>query len=93
MINNYEILLKKEDLKQNGRYHRYIMYRLIDADGKVYHMNYARFIPTEIQLNISRKDKPSPELANMTKDFVITKELLNRPENPIIKKVSVTKKK
>ena len=83
----------KEDLKQNGRYHRYIMYRLIDADGKVYHMNYARFIPTEIQLNISGKDKPSPELANMTKDFVITKELLNRPENPIIKKVSVTKKK
>ena len=69
-----------EDLKQMGRYHKYIMHRLIDADGKVYHMNYARFIPTEIQLNIPQKNIPSPKLANLEKNFVLTKEIINRPE-------------
>ena len=61
------------------------MLRLIDTDGKVYHMNYARFIPTETQLNIAGKDTPVPKLANLTGDFRITKELLNRPEVFIIK--------
>ena len=79
----YDDGMKKviEDLKETGRYHRYIMQRMIDADGKVYHMNYARFIPTEIQLNIPNKNIPSPKLANLQEDFVLTKELLNQPEN------------
>ena len=79
----YDDGMKKviEDLKKTGRYHRYIMQRMIDADGKVYHMNYARFIPTEIQLNIPNKNIPSPKLANLQEDFVLTKELLNQPEN------------
>ncbi len=83
----YDESLKKvkEDLVQNERFHRYIMLRMIDADGKVYHMNYARFFPTEIQLNIPGKNLASPELANLDKEFVISKEMLNRPEFKIIK--------
>ena len=77
-----------EDLKRRGRHHRYIMHRLIDADGKVYHMNYARFIPTEIQLNIDNKTS-APKLANIQKDFVLTKEIVNRPEIHINKIVEV----
>lgn len=74
-----------QDLKDRGRYHRAIMQRLIDTDGKVYHMNYARFFPTEIQLNLEQKDIPSPKLANMQPDFVVTQEMINRPEIQIIK--------
>lgn len=67
-----------KDIEANGRYHRVLAKRLIDADGKVYHMDYARFFSTEIQLNI--KDKtPTPPLANL-RDFVIKKELINQPE-------------
>ena len=67
-----------EDLENNGRFHRVLAERLIDTDGKVYHMDYARFFPTEIQLNI--KDKtPTPPLANL-REFVIKKELINQPE-------------
>lgn len=82
----------KKELAQNGRYHKYIMHRLIDADGKVYHMNYARFFPTEIQLNLSQKDIPSPKLANLDESFIVTKELLNLPEVQIIQKVRTDKK-
>ena len=71
--------LMKEDLKQNGRYHKYIAHKLIDTDGRVYHMDYARFFPTEIQLNLKNKEK-TPELANLKKDFFITKEIINRKE-------------
>ena len=83
----YDKLMEKviSDLKEKGRYHKFLMLRLIDTDGKVYHMNYARFIPTETQLNIAGKDTPVPKLANLTGDFRITKELLNRPEVFIIK--------
>ena len=67
-----------KDLEENGRYHRVLAERLIDTDGKVYHMDYARFFPTEIQLNI--KDKtPTPPLANL-REFVVKKELINQPE-------------
>ena len=70
--------LMAEDLEENGRYHRVIAKRLIDTDGKVYHMDYARFFPTEIQLNI--KDKtPTPPLANL-RGFVVKREVINRPE-------------
>lgn len=68
-----------EDLQQNGRYHKYLAMKLIDTDGRVYHMDYARFFPTEIQLNI--KDKSAtPKLANLRKQFAITKDLINRKE-------------
>ena len=68
-----------EDLQTYGRYHRYIGMKLIDTDGRVYHMDYARFFPTEIQLNI--KDKSAtPKLANLRKQFAITKDLINRKE-------------
>lgn len=80
-----------EDIKQFGRYHRYVMQKLIDTDGKVYHMNYAAFIPTEIQLNIAQKDKKSPKLANLIENFVISKEILNRPEIHINKTITVKK--
>ena len=85
----YDATMKEviRNLKEDGRYHKYIMERLIDTDGKVYHMNYARFIPTEIQLNIPQKNIPSPKLANMQEDFVITKELINQPEVIIKKEV------
>ena len=67
-----------QDLKENGRDHKALAKRLIDTDGKVYHMDYARFFPTEIQLNIEDKS-PTPPLANL-RDFVVTKEIINRPE-------------
>lgn len=87
-LTEYDEPMKKviADLKENGRYHEILMHRLIDADGKVYHMNYARFIPTEIQLNIKQKDIPAPKLANLINDFSVTKELLNRSEILIMKK-------
>jgi len=67
-----------DSLKESARKPKTILMRLIDADGKVYHMDYARFIPTEIQLNISGKNKPTPTLANLVKNFVITRENLNK---------------
>ena len=67
-----------QSLEEDGRYHEPIVKRLIDTDGKVYHMDYARFFPTEIQLNIEDKS-PTPPLANL-RDFVVTKEIINRAE-------------
>ena len=81
--------LVKDDLKKLGRYHKFIAHRLIDTDGKVYHMNYARFFPTEIQLNIEEKNIPSPRLANLDKNFIIDKKLINNPENVRIETVSI----
>lgn len=74
-----------EDIQQRGRFHRYITHRLIDTDGKVYHMTYASFFPTEIQLNITGKDKPAPALANLYKDFLIERKLINSPEEKTVK--------
>ena len=54
------------------------MQRLIDADGKVYNMDYARFLKTEIQLNLDGKNTPAPRLANTVDDFVITKKNINK---------------
>ena len=67
-----------DDLKENGRHHKFVMHKLIDTDGKVYHMDYARFFPTEIQLNLENKDTPSPRLANIIDSFVIKKDLINK---------------
>ena len=67
-----------EDLKQLGRYHHILAHKLIDTDGKVYHMDYARFFPTEIQLNINDKSS-TPKLANL-QNFTITKALINQKE-------------
>ena len=72
-------IIMENDLKQNGRYHRYLAHKLIDTDGRVYHMDYARFFPTEIQLNLKNKSK-TPELANLVKDFILTKDIINRKE-------------
>ena len=69
-----------EDLQENGRYHECMALRLIDTDGRVYHMNYAKFIPTEIQLNLSNKDIKPPKLANLVENYTLTKEVLNRSE-------------
>ena len=80
-MQNHDVMVEPlyQDLAQNGRYHRYLAHRLIDTDGKVYHMNYAMFFPTEIQLNI--KDKtPTPKLANLKENYLITKEMINQKE-------------
>ena len=74
-----------EDLLQNGRYHKYLAMKLIDTDGRVYHMDYARFFPTEIQLNLKNKNK-TPDLANLRKQFVITKDIINRKEKIYLEK-------
>lgn len=78
-LENYENLEKSmvSDLQTNGRNFKYISPKLIDTNGKVYHMNYARFIPTEIQLNISGKDKSSPKLANLIEYFTLSKNKIN----------------
>ncbi len=68
-----------QDLKENGRYHRFIAHKLIDTDGRVYHMDYARFFPTEIQLNLENKT-PTPKLANLRENCLITSEIINAPE-------------
>lgn len=79
MQNHSEITpLVINDLKTSGRFHKGLALRLIDTDGRVYHMDYARFIPTDIQLNIPNKNIPSPELANMVNGFKITDELINK---------------
>ncbi len=67
-----------EHLKDSARNSRFCMLKLIDADGKVYHMDYARFFPTEIQLNISGKNSPTPSLANLIKQFTVTRENLKK---------------
>ena len=72
-------VIMAQDLKTNGRYHRYLGMKLIDTDGKVYHMDYARFFPTEIQLNLKNKSE-TPKLANLREDFPISKEDINRKE-------------
>lgn len=68
-----------KDLENRGRYHKYLGMKLIDTDGKVYHMDYARFFPTEIQLNLKDKS-PTPKLANLKEEFSISKEIINRKE-------------
>ena len=60
--------------KENARRAPLIMQRYIDTDGRVYNMDYARFLKTEIQLNINGKDTPTPALANLVENFVITKK-------------------
>lgn len=68
-----------KDIENRGRYHKYLAMKLIDTDGKVYHMDYARFFPTEIQLNLKDKS-PTPKLANLKEEFLISKEIINRKE-------------
>lgn len=67
-----------DSLKDNARLSKILMQRLIDTDGKIYHMDYARFFPTELQLNIEGKNTPAPKLANLIEDFVITKKNINQ---------------
>ena len=72
----YSVLIK--EYKDNPRMAHILMQRLIDADGKVYNMDYARFLKTEIQLNLDGKNTPAPGLANTVDDFVITKKNINK---------------
>ena len=59
--------------KPAGNYDR--LYRYIDANGKVYLTDYKNIIPTEIQLNLSSKNKITKELVEgRLDDVVITKE-------------------
>ena len=67
-----------KEYKDNPRMAHILMQRLIDADGKVYNMDYARFLKTEIQLNLDGKNTPAPGLANTVDDFVITKKNINK---------------
>lgn len=69
-----------EKLQPSARLSKVIHQKLIDTDGKVYYFDYARIIPTEIQLNINDKDKPTPKFTNLIKDFIITKENVNYKE-------------
>lgn len=64
--------------KENARRAPLIMQRYIDTDGRVYNMDYARFLKTEIQLNINGKDTPTPALANLVENFVITKKNIKK---------------
>ncbi len=66
-----------ENLYPSDRLSKIIHHRLIDADGRVYYMDYARVIPTEIQLNISGKNEPTPKFDGLLKDIVITKDNIN----------------
>lgn len=84
---NQMITPLKADLEHYGRYHKYLAHKLIDADGKVYHMNYAWFVPTEIQLNLSGKACSTPQLANILPDYVLKKDVINRPEIQVIKHI------
>lgn len=80
-MENHEQTTKQmmADLKYNTRGYKIISgMKLIDADGKVYHMDYARFFPTELQLNIADKS-PAPRLANLYDEFTVTKKSLNLP--------------
>lgn len=54
-----------------------IHHRLIDTDGRVYYMDYARIFPTEIQLNISGKNISTPRFGTLVDDVLITKENIN----------------
>lgn len=66
------------DISTHGRYHEMPIFKLIDADGRVYNMTYTHFFPTEIQLNVSNKT-PTPLLANID-EHTITSDMINRPE-------------
>ena len=85
-LQNHEKIVKPmiDDLQENGRYHKFLALRLIDTDGRIYHMNYAKFIPTEIKLNLKNKDIKPPKLANLVENYTITKETINKPEVWII---------
>ena len=43
-------------------------------------MDYSRFIPTEIQLNVKEKNTPTPKLANLVENFLLARKTINRPE-------------
>ena len=80
-MENHEQTTKQmiADLEHNTRGYKIVSgMKLIDADGKVYHMDYARFFPTELQLNLE-DTSPAPRLANLHDEFTITKKSLNLP--------------
>ena len=79
MQNHAEVTpLVIKEFKHDPRNAHILMQRIIDTDGRVYNMDYARFLKTEIQLNLEGKNTPTPKLANTVEDFVITKKNINK---------------
>ena len=69
------------DIERRGRFHNIAAHKFIDADGRVYYMNYSMFFPTEIRFHI--KDKtPTLPLANLKNRCLVTREIINREEIP-----------
>ena len=68
-------------MQRDGRHHKIIGHRFVDTDGRVYFMNYAMFFPTEIRLNL-KNQAPTPPLANLKEECLLTKEIINRKELP-----------
>lgn len=71
----YEQLKKEQDLnKLNVDYSK-----VVDTNGKLYLYDGYRFIPTEISLNLSTKDKITPKLSpQVVDDFIVTREMINK---------------
>lgn len=78
-LQNHDEITKQaiERLYPSDRLSTLIHHRLIDADGRVYYMDYARIIPTEIQLNIPGKNIPTPRLGTLVDNVIITRENIN----------------
>lgn len=69
----FESLKKSRNLKDTKL--KYL--KIIDANGKLYLYDTLRFIPTEISLNLSTKDKITPKLTpDVTDDFIITRKMI-----------------
>ncbi len=77
------ILLSKQNLdnlqkEQNLNSSEVNYLKIIDTNGKLYLFDDYRLIPTEIGLNLSTKDKITPELCPKPEDFTITREMINK---------------
>ena len=72
--NSFNTFKQNKDLDKTGV--KYL--KIIDANGKLYLYDGFRFLPTELQLNISTKDKTTPEFSPEPEDFIITKEMINK---------------
>lgn len=71
---NYRMLKAYNDLNKIPI--KYL--KIIDTNGKVYLYDALRLIPTEISLNLSTKDKITPDLTPAPEDFIITREMINK---------------
>jgi len=70
-------------LKKNIRSNPFItggsrFYRCVDVNGKVYITDFLMAVSTEIQLNFRNKDKGTVPFAELPKNLVITKKMIER---------------